>query len=78
MTNAAIELSDVRFDYEDMAMRFDLAVAPGEFLAIIGPHRARAATHPAGRNAPPEAGFSCPLATLRSACGARHHGANRA
>ena len=37
MTEAAIELLDVRFDYEDMAMRFDLAVAPGDFLAIIGP-----------------------------------------
>lgn len=37
MTNAAIKLSDVRFDYEDMAMQFDLAVEPGDFLAIIGP-----------------------------------------
>ncbi|MEN8196474.1 MAG: thiamine ABC transporter ATP-binding protein [Pseudomonadota bacterium] len=37
MTDAAIELSDVRFDYEDMAMRFDLAVEPGDFLAIVGP-----------------------------------------
>jgi thiamine transport system ATP-binding protein len=37
MTDAAIDLSDVRFDYEDMAMRFDLAVEPGDFLAIIGP-----------------------------------------
>ena len=37
MTVPAIELSEVRFDYEDMAMRFDLAVKPGCFLAIIGP-----------------------------------------
>lgn len=37
MTNAAIKLSDARFDYEDMAMRFDLAVTPGDLLAIIGP-----------------------------------------
>lgn len=37
MTIPAIELSDVRFDFEDMAMRFDLAVEPGSFLAIIGP-----------------------------------------
>lgn len=37
MTEPAIELSEVRFDYEDMAMRFDLAVESGRFLAIIGP-----------------------------------------
>lgn len=37
MTGAAIELKDVRFDYEDMVMSFDLAVAPGTILAIIGP-----------------------------------------
>lgn len=37
MTDAAINLSNVRFDYEDMAMRFDLAVRPGDFLAVIGP-----------------------------------------
>ncbi len=37
MTDAAIELSDVRFRYEDMDMRFDLTVGPGDFLAIIGP-----------------------------------------
>jgi thiamine transport system ATP-binding protein len=32
-----LELRNVRFDYEDMRMAFDLSVAGGEFLAIIGP-----------------------------------------
>lgn len=41
MTGAAIDLKDVRFDYEDMAqgmaMSFDLTVESGTILAIIGP-----------------------------------------
>jgi len=41
-------------------------------------HRARAATHPAGRCAPPQAEFPWPPAALRPACGALHRGANRA
>ena len=32
-----LELRNVRFDYEDMRMVFDLSVARSEFLAIIGP-----------------------------------------
>jgi thiamine transport system ATP-binding protein len=34
---ATVELVGVTFRYEDMRMRFDLAVAAGEFLALIGP-----------------------------------------
>lgn len=37
MMGAAIELKDVRFNYEDMAMSFDLVVEPGTILAVIGP-----------------------------------------
>jgi thiamine transport system ATP-binding protein len=32
-----LEMSDVRFRYEDMAMRFDLRVEAGECVAVIGP-----------------------------------------
>jgi thiamine transport system ATP-binding protein len=39
-----IELRDVTFAYEDMAMRFGLAVAEGEFLGIIGPSGAGKST----------------------------------
>jgi len=42
------------------------------------PHRARAATHPAGRRAPLEAGIPCPPAALRYAFGEKHHGTHRA
>ena len=34
-------------------------------------HRASAATRPGGQYGPPKAAFLCPLAALRSACGAR-------
>ena len=37
MPAEGLELRNVRFDYEDMRMVFDLSVARGEFLAIIGP-----------------------------------------
>jgi thiamine transport system ATP-binding protein len=37
MTGASVELDHVRFNYEDMAMEFELAVPGGQLLAIIGP-----------------------------------------
>ena len=37
MSADGLELRSVSFDYEDMRMVFDLSVARGEFLAIIGP-----------------------------------------
>jgi len=37
MSGAAVELDDVRFQYEDMDMAFDLAVPASELTAIIGP-----------------------------------------
>ena len=39
-----IALEAVRFAYEDMTMRFDLAVAEAEFLAVIGPSGAGKST----------------------------------
>lgn len=39
-----LELIDLRFDYEDMRMRFDLAVEAGEFLALVGPSGAGKST----------------------------------
>lgn len=41
---AAIRLDAVRFDYGDMAMRFDLAIAPSSIAAIIGPSGAGKST----------------------------------
>jgi thiamine transport system ATP-binding protein len=43
-TKPAIELDDVGFRYEDMAMRFSLAVPGGAFLAVIGPSGAGKST----------------------------------
>jgi thiamine transport system ATP-binding protein len=40
----AVELNDVTFRYEDMVMRFDLAVEVGESLALIGPSGAGKST----------------------------------
>ena len=37
MSGAALHVKAVCFDYEDMAMRFDLSVNAGEFIGIIGP-----------------------------------------
>ena len=37
MKGASVELHDVHFDYEDMAMQFELAVPAGRLLALIGP-----------------------------------------
>lgn len=37
MKGASVELEAVRFQYEDMAMNFDLAVPAGRLLALIGP-----------------------------------------
>ena len=34
MAGAAVELDDVRFQYEDMDMSFDLAVPAGELTAL--------------------------------------------
>jgi thiamine transport system ATP-binding protein len=39
-----IELQNVSFAYEDMAMRFDLKVGAGEFLGVIGPSGAGKST----------------------------------
>jgi thiamine transport system ATP-binding protein len=39
-----IEISDLAFTYEDMEMRFDLAVERGEVMAIIGPSGAGKST----------------------------------
>ncbi len=39
-----LEVTDVRFLYQDMTMRFDLSVAPGECIAIIGPSGAGKST----------------------------------
>jgi thiamine transport system ATP-binding protein len=39
-----LELIDLRFRYEAMRMRFDLAVGAGEFLALIGPSGAGKST----------------------------------
>ena len=39
-----LELIDLRFRYEAMQMRFDLAVEAGEFLALIGPSGAGKST----------------------------------
>lgn len=39
-----IEMNAVRFDYEAMAMRFDLTVAAGEMVAVIGPSGAGKST----------------------------------
>jgi thiamine transport system ATP-binding protein len=39
-----LELIDLRFRYEAMQMRFDLAVETGEFLALIGPSGAGKST----------------------------------
>jgi thiamine transport system ATP-binding protein len=39
-----LELRDVVFRYEDMEMRFDLAVAAGECVAVIGPSGAGKST----------------------------------
>ncbi|HEX2018566.1 MAG TPA: thiamine ABC transporter ATP-binding protein [Aurantimonas sp.] len=41
---AALVLDDVRFTYEAMRMRFDLAVEQGEWLAVIGPSGAGKST----------------------------------
>lgn len=40
----ALVLDDVRFTYETMRMRFDLAVEQGEWLALIGPSGAGKST----------------------------------
>lgn len=37
MKGASVELHDVHFDFEDMAMQFELAVPAGRLLALIGP-----------------------------------------
>ena len=37
MAGASVELDDVRFQYEDMDMAFDLAVPASELTALIGP-----------------------------------------
>jgi thiamine transport system ATP-binding protein len=37
MGGASVELDDVRFQYEDMDMAFDLAVPASELTALIGP-----------------------------------------
>jgi thiamine transport system ATP-binding protein len=39
-----LELVDLRFRYEDMRMRFDLAVEAGELVALIGPSGAGKST----------------------------------
>lgn len=39
-----LEVKQLSFNYEDMRMRFDLAVGSGEFLAIIGPSGAGKST----------------------------------
>jgi len=39
-----LEVRDLRFDYEDMRMRFDLAIGAGEFLALVGPSGAGKST----------------------------------
>jgi thiamine transport system ATP-binding protein len=39
-----LELADVRFRYQDMAMQFDLRVGVGEILAVIGPSGAGKST----------------------------------
>ncbi|MBA8878151.1 thiamine ABC transporter ATP-binding protein [Phyllobacterium myrsinacearum] len=41
---AAIRLDAVRFDYGDMAMRFDLAIEPSSIATIIGPSGAGKST----------------------------------
>ncbi|MCB8840729.1 thiamine ABC transporter ATP-binding protein [Aurantimonas sp. VKM B-3413] len=40
----ALEMADVRFSYADLAMRFDLRVESGEWLAVIGPSGAGKST----------------------------------
>jgi thiamine transport system ATP-binding protein len=44
MAEPMLELAGVTFRYEDLAMRFDLAVAHGECVAIIGPSGAGKST----------------------------------
>jgi thiamine transport system ATP-binding protein len=41
---ARLEVKDLAFRYEDMAMRFDLAVERGAFLSIVGPSGAGKST----------------------------------
>ncbi len=41
---ARLEVSDLRFRYEEMEMRFDLALESGEFMAVIGPSGAGKST----------------------------------
>ncbi len=50
----------------------------GESTRICSTHRASRVTQPEGQFAPPKAAIFCPLASLRAACGALHHGATRA
>jgi thiamine transport system ATP-binding protein len=42
--NAILEVKGLTFRYEDMLMAFDLAVEPGEFLAVMGPSGAGKST----------------------------------
>ena len=43
-TPPAIELDGVSFRYQDLTMRFDLAVAAGEFVMVLGPSGAGKST----------------------------------